>query len=218
MKSLRALSGLSRIPSPAAAAVAAGFFSRRFYSAQPQADLPSSSAPCSSDSEAYDNDAVFDSSQFTLPGTSADDTRNITQPTWDEKYRSRADKLLFGEETPQKGRLRILVDEEENRQRVLARALLEAAIEAADDEEAEEQLIVKDEDQKSLAVGIIGAPNAGKSALTNFLVRISRKFELLYAFEILGIHYLVLGAVLHSLSALLVIIGRDQGRCRLPEN
>lgn len=185
LTALRALSALTGIPSSAAAAAAAATtFSYRFYSAQPQADLSSSTAPGSSDSDAYDNDAVFDSSHFTLPGASPD-TKTLPQPTWDEKYRSRADKLLFGEEIPQKGRLRISVDEEENRQRVLARALLEAAIEAADDED----MTVKEEDQKSLAVGIIGAPNAGKSALTNCLVRLSHKYELLCAYDILGIHF-----------------------------
>uniref|UniRef100_A0A803N186 Era-type G domain-containing protein n=1 Tax=Chenopodium quinoa TaxID=63459 RepID=A0A803N186_CHEQI len=51
------------------------------------------------------------------------------------------------------------------------RALLEAALDAPDEvDEEEEGLEVKVEDQKSLSVGIIGAPNAGKSALTNFMV------------------------------------------------
>ena len=55
---------------------------------------------------------------------------------------------------------------------MLAKALLEAALEAPDDddEEEDEDLVVKEEDQKSLSVGIIGAPNAGKSALTNYMV------------------------------------------------
>ncbi|PPS10570.1 hypothetical protein GOBAR_AA10072 [Gossypium barbadense] len=38
------------------------------------------------------------------------------------------------------------------------------------DEDADQDQEVKEEDQKSLSVGIIGAPNAGKSALTNFMV------------------------------------------------
>ncbi|KAI3870029.1 hypothetical protein MKW98_021537, partial [Papaver atlanticum] len=45
-----------------------------------------------------------------------------------------------------------------------------SAMEKSDVEEEEEDMIVKEEDQKSLSVGIIGAPNAGKSALTNFMV------------------------------------------------
>lgn len=51
----------------------------------------------------------------------------------------------------------------------LARALLEAALEPPDDAE-EENMAVKEEDQQSLSVGVIGAPNAGKSSLTNFMV------------------------------------------------
>lgn len=52
------------------------------------------------------------------------------------------------------------------KRRALAKALLEAAIGGPDEEEEE----VKEEDQKSLSVGIIGAPNAGKSSLTNYMV------------------------------------------------
>ena len=47
--------------------------------------------------------------------------------------------------------------------------MLEAALEGPD-EDADQDQEVKEEDQKSLSVGIIGAPNAGKSALTNFMV------------------------------------------------
>ncbi|KAK4759687.1 hypothetical protein SAY87_022818 [Trapa incisa] len=165
LAALRALSALVRIPSSAATTS----FSRRLYSAQSQADLSSSTTTASSDSEAYDNDDVYDSSHFTLPGA-APDAKTLPQTTWDEKYRTRADKLLFGEDTTKRGSLRTSVDEEDNRQRLLARALLEAAVEAVDHEDAEEGMTVKEEDQKSLSVGIIGAPNAGKSALTNYLV------------------------------------------------
>ncbi|KAF9587632.1 hypothetical protein IFM89_004464 [Coptis chinensis] len=52
---------------------------------------------------------------------------------------------------------------------MLARALLEAALEKSDEVE-EKDMIVKEDDQKSVHVGIIGAPNAGKSSLTNFMV------------------------------------------------
>ncbi|PPD95226.1 hypothetical protein GOBAR_DD07732 [Gossypium barbadense] len=55
------------------------------------------------------------------------------------------------------------------KRRILAKALLEAALEGPD-EDADQDQEVKEEDQKSLSVGIIGAPNAGKSALTNFMV------------------------------------------------
>ena len=50
------------------------------------------------------------------------------------------------------------------------KALLEAALSPPDAEDDDEEMAVREEDQKSLAVGIIGAPNAGKSALTNFMV------------------------------------------------
>jgi len=79
---------------------------------------------------------------------------------------------VFGEEGP-KGKLRLKEEEDERRRRVLAKALLEAAVENEEEEEGVEgeKGIVKEEEQKSLSVGIIGAPNAGKSALTNFMVR-----------------------------------------------
>lgn len=94
------------------------------------------------------------------------------KPTWDENYRAKANRAIFGEET-QIQNSRILVKEEEKRRRAaaLAKALLEAALERPDEEEEEEEdVVVKEEDQKSLSVGIIGAPNAGKSALTNYMV------------------------------------------------
>lgn len=72
----------------------------------------------------------------------------------------------------------------------LARALLEAALEPPDDAE-EENMAVKEEDQQSLSVGVIGAPNAGKSSLTNFMVgtkvaAVSRKTNTT-THEILGV-------------------------------
>lgn len=79
-----------------------------------------------------------------------------------------------------KAKLRFLKEEEdERRRRVLAKALLEAALERGDEEEEEdgEEEVVKEEDQKSVTVGIIGAPNAGKSALTNYLVGLFSSFR-----------------------------------------
>lgn len=72
-------------------------------------------------------------------------------------------------------------DEDEERERAtrLARALLEAAL-GQPDEDEEEDMVVKEEDQRSLSVGIIGAPNAGKSCLTNFMV----KLWLFYALDL----------------------------------
>jgi ribosome biogenesis GTPase A len=133
-----------------------------------------SAEPDQNESENDNSDSVFDSTHYTID-SSFNNNSNTTsathkEPTWDERYRERVDKLVFKKET-QKGKLQILEEQEEQveeqRRRLLAKALLEAALERPDEEEGEE---VREEDQKSLSVGIIGAPNAGKSALTNFMV------------------------------------------------
>ncbi|KAE8726048.1 GTP-binding protein ERG [Hibiscus syriacus] len=110
-------------------------------------------------------DSVFDSAQFSIPDTPKP-TRE--QPTWDVQHRKRIERGLFKNDI-QDRYFKVEDEEEERRRRVLAKALLEAALEGPD-EDAEQDLEVKEEDQKSLSVGIIGAPNAGKSALTNFMV------------------------------------------------
>lgn len=146
-------------------------FSHRCYSAQPEQDDPNHN-PTFSDTENAP-DSVFDSSQFTIPNMDSctkTESHSPAESTWDKKYRARADKLIFGEES-EGVKYKIMEEEEERRRRVLAKALLEAALETADDQEEDDERTVKEEDQKSLAVGIIGAPNAGKSALTNFMVR-----------------------------------------------
>ncbi|KAI3960532.1 hypothetical protein MKW98_022005 [Papaver atlanticum] len=84
---------------------------------------------------------------------------SFDKPKWDKSHRVKADK--------QKSILK--TDESSRRAKILARALLEAGMEKSNVEE-EEDMIVKVEDQKSLSVGIIGAPYAGKSSLTNFMV------------------------------------------------
>lgn len=117
---------------------------------------PFSAAPASEDS-------VFDSRDFSLPPPPASATAP-PEPSWNQAYRERADRKIFGEGKEEVG-------EEERRANRLAKALLWAALEKPD-EEVEARMIVKEEDQKSLSVGIIGAPNAGKSALTNFMVYI----------------------------------------------
>ncbi|KAK4347659.1 hypothetical protein RND71_033998 [Anisodus tanguticus] len=92
--------------------------------------------------------------------------------TWDEKYRESVKSKVFGEDPSEiKGSSRMLIKEEEKRRRaaLLARTLLEAALERPDEEEGKEDEVVKEEDQMSLSVGIIGAPNAGKSSLTNYM-------------------------------------------------
>ncbi|HEX9406218.1 MAG TPA: ATPase, T2SS/T4P/T4SS family, partial [Thermoanaerobaculia bacterium] len=53
---------------------------------------------------------------------------------------------------------------------VTTEALLEAAMEPPDEEDDEGPGEVREEDQMSLSVGIVGAPNAGKSSLTNTMV------------------------------------------------
>lgn len=60
-----------------------------------------------------------------------------------------------------------------------AMSLLRVALDEADENE-EGSVFVREEEQKSLRVGIVGAPNAGKSKLTNYLVgSLSYSFTLL---------------------------------------
>lgn len=78
---------------------------------------------------------------------------------------------------------------EEERSREVALALLEAALEPPDDDLGPGE--VREEDQMSLSVGIVGAPNAGKSSLTNTMVgtkvaAVSRKTNTT-THEILGV-------------------------------
>lgn len=137
----------------------------------------------------------FDSSEYELPnmnsglgiglGSSETDTHvGNREATWDEKYRRKVNKTLFGEEhekfvkekkNKKKGKTKNerMIEQEEKRRRtvILSKALLEAAVAENDEIESEDDdEVVKVEDQLSLSVGIIGAPNAGKSALTNFMV------------------------------------------------
>ncbi|KAJ6841072.1 GTP-binding protein ERG [Iris pallida] len=118
-------------------------------------------------------DPDFDSQEFELP--SPQNPPPKPQPNWNPSYRAKADKALFGtnpqeveESDGEDG-----VDEEAEqaeRERRLARALLEAAVLPPDADDEGDAGGVKEEDQRSLSVGIIGAPNAGKSSLTNFMV------------------------------------------------
>ncbi|KAJ0923109.1 putative GTP-binding protein Era [Helianthus annuus] len=158
-------------------------FLSRFYTSQPLQQNPVPEPEETHTANGNSNNGIgFDSSYYELPTI---DTGK-REATWDEKYRRRADKAVFKEEYDQvvkdkkykkKGKTKNerLVEQEEKRRRseILSRALLEVAVAETDEDEEdeeEEREVVKVEDQLSLSVGIIGAPNAGKSALTNFMV------------------------------------------------
>lgn len=132
----------------------------RLFSAQPQRRQEDS------DDSHPNNSAIsdFDSAQFSIPDT----LRTPQQPTWDVHHRQRVERI-FSDGDLRHSKFKEEEEEEESRRRILAKALLEAALEGPD-EDADQDQEVKEEDQKSLSVGIIGAPNAGKSALTNFMV------------------------------------------------
>nr|KJB16231.1 hypothetical protein B456_002G218700 [Gossypium raimondii] len=133
----------------------------RLFSAQPQQRQDDS------DDSHPNNSAIsdFDSAQFSIP-----DALRTTpqQPTWDVHHRQRVERIFSNGDLRHR-KVKEEEEEEESRRRILAKALLEAALEGPD-EDADQDQEVKEEDQKSLSVGIIGAPNAGKSALTNFMV------------------------------------------------
>ncbi|XP_057976231.1 GTP-binding protein ERG [Malania oleifera] len=183
MKAFRALRTLTVLSSKTHNAHISPTFLCRLYSAQPQQDTSDG-----------DDGSVFDSAHYALPNVGSDSAGKASSQ-WDEKYRAKADRIIFGEET-QKRKSRIAVEEEESKQRaaILAKALLQAALERPDEEdedEDEEGATVKEEDQRSLSVGIIGAPNAGKSALTNYMVgtkvaAVSRKINTT-THEVLGV-------------------------------
>ncbi|CAL8149663.1 unnamed protein product [Prunus armeniaca] len=159
MKALRALRTLSSKPRKTPLNP---IFFHRFYAAQPQED-DSSHTPSLSDSE-NGSDSVFDSTHYDIPTISSDSKPKIPQKlTWNTKYRSKADELIDQKKKP---------DDLIFKNSSLAKKLLEAAVclPSDDENEEDEEEVVKEEDQKALSVGIIGAPNAGKSALTNYMV------------------------------------------------
>nr|DAD28455.1 TPA_asm: hypothetical protein HUJ06_029923 [Nelumbo nucifera] len=136
----------------------------RFYSAQPEEDNNNNTG------EDEDEVSSFDSSQYTFPSVGSSSAADVRrEPTWNEAYRAKADQAIFGTDARKQTSQIIEEDEEGRRATMLAKALLHAALEKPDDVE-EEDMVVKEEDQRSLSVGIIGAPNAGKSALTNYMV------------------------------------------------
>lgn len=178
LKTLKTLKSLSISPQPSNTHLL-----RRLYSAVPHQESPTHTSE--------DEEPAFDSSQFALPITNSQitdqkpkwgeglgekeiPTKNPSQnATWDENLREKANRVVLEKDNRGKA-LRALEREEEKRRKaaVLAKALLEAALDRPDDDEEEEgeDMVVREEDQKSLNVGIIGAPNAGKSSLTNFMV------------------------------------------------
>ncbi|KAH6776219.1 GTP-binding family protein [Perilla frutescens var. hirtella] len=167
MKAVRALRRFSPIATTLSSNRQSPFkdyaFLRRFYSAEPQRDDPSPPNP----DELSAQDAVFDSSHFDDLNLNPSGSSN-QESAWDEKYRDRVKSQVFGENV---SHFRILQREEEKKRKagMLAHELLEAALDSGESEDEEEREVTE-EDQKSLAVGIIGAPNAGKSALTNYMV------------------------------------------------
>ncbi|XP_051200999.1 GTP-binding protein ERG [Lolium perenne] len=158
----------------------------------------SSAAGASSDSDSAAPEADFNSADFSLPPSdpapapaSAARARNpvsaLRKLRFDPSLRARADEALFGENN---AGMRVQDPVEEERSREVALALLEAAMEPPDEDE-EEPGEVREEDQMSLSVGIVGAPNAGKSSLTNTVVgskvaAVSRKTNTT-THEILGV-------------------------------
>ncbi|KAF0899511.1 hypothetical protein E2562_019994 [Oryza meyeriana var. granulata] len=158
----------------------------------------SSSSASSSDSDsttAAAPDADFDSSEFALPPSGpASQARNpvsaLRKLRFDPSLRARADEALFGKERDGGGGGMVEAVEEE-RSREVALALLEAALEPPDEDDEVGPGDVREEDQMSLSVGIVGAPNAGKSSLTNTMVgtkvaAVSRKTNTT-THEILGV-------------------------------
>lgn len=172
MKALRTLTLIRALSSKPGETHFNSALLRCFYSAQPQRD----ESPVTAITDEYDDaSSVFDSSHYDLDlnlnrGNSSDDSGSERKSTWDDKYRDTVRSKVFGEDVKH---LRMLKKEEDKKKRaaILAKSLLEAALEQPDEEEEEgDPREVKEEDQKSLSVGIIGAPNAGKSALTNCMV------------------------------------------------
>ncbi|KAL0398089.1 UNVERIFIED_CONTAM: GTP-binding protein ERG [Sesamum radiatum] len=195
MKTVRALRILTSIPTAPSSnsyvshlTTSPSPFLHRFYSAHPQSHhlLPPTS-------EEYDapHYSVFDSSQFDDLNLNSNNTHTNTdeKPTWDDKYRDRVKSKVFGEDI---SHFRILQREEEKKKKAaaLAKELLEAALDVDEHQDVDEREVTL-EDQKSLSVGIIGAPNAGKSALTNYMVgtkvsAVSRKINTT-THEVLGV-------------------------------
>ncbi|XP_006659933.2 GTP-binding protein ERG [Oryza brachyantha] len=173
---------------------------RALSTASASSTSSSSAAASSSDSDSAAAAAAdFDSSEFALPPSGpASQARNpvsaLRKLRFDPSLRARADEALFGKEGDGRGGGgggMVEAVEEEERSREVALALLEAALEPPDEDDDVGPGEVREEDQMSLSVGIVGAPNAGKSSLTNTMVgrkvaAVSRKTNTT-THEILGV-------------------------------
>lgn len=171
---------------------------QRFYSAETQRELPTSGTEEEDenksavfDSSEYCMDLDFNNAEnFSNPtwdmkirdrveskifGEEIASSRILRReeekknPKGNMKTRDRVESKISGEEIASSRVLRR--EQKKKNAALLAMSLLDDALGWQDKhEEDEEEKEVKVEDQKSLNVGIIGAPNAGKSALTNCMV------------------------------------------------
>ncbi|KAK3122977.1 hypothetical protein QOZ80_8AG0621420 [Eleusine coracana subsp. coracana] len=155
----------------------------------------SAAASSDSDSAAAPANADFDSAEYDLPTPGPAPSRKnpaaeLKKLRFDPSLRARADEALLGKKV-ESWLGDAVTEEEAERSRDVAIALLEAAMEPLDEDEDEMPGEVREEDQMSLSVGIVGAPNAGKSSLTNTMVgtkvaAVSRKTNTT-THEILGV-------------------------------
>ncbi|KAK3121270.1 hypothetical protein QOZ80_8BG0649870 [Eleusine coracana subsp. coracana] len=184
IRALRPLQTLTLTPAPAAPSPL------RLLSSS-----TSAAASSDSDSAAAPVNADFDSAEYDLPTPGPAPSRKnpaaeLKKLRFDPSLRARADEALLGKKV-ESWLGDAVTEEEAERSRDVAVALLEAAMEPLDEDEDEMPGEVREEDQMSLSVGIVGAPNAGKSSLTNTMVgtkvaAVSRKTNTT-THEILGV-------------------------------
>ncbi|KAL6843162.1 hypothetical protein ACP4OV_026875 [Aristida adscensionis] len=185
LRALRPLQTISLAPAGPAAPGPLRLLSSSTSAAASSSDSDAAPAPAAAP------DADFDSAEYDLPTPGPAPSRRspaaaLRKLRFDPSLRARADEALFGKAKATAA----VVEEEEERSRDVALALLEAALEPPEEEE-EAPGEVREEDQMSLSVGIVGAPNAGKSSLTNTMVgtkvaAVSRKTNTT-THEILGV-------------------------------
>jgi len=178
LQALRPLQTLSLTPVPAIPAPLRLLSSSSSAAASSDSDSAPAPAPAA--------DADFDSAEYDLPTPGPAPSRKVNNPVsalrklrFDPALRARADEALFGEA---RGGAAAVGDEDEERSRDVALALLDAAMEPPDEED-EDPGEVREEDQMSLSVGIVGAPNAGKSSLTNTMVWTTSERRLFFLFD-----------------------------------